>query len=147
MKNKKTVVILLIILLTLCTLFIWSNSLKGPEESGKDSGFVVKLLKPLLDFLGIKDYDVQVLTVRKTAHFTEFFILGTILSFLVRSIGFGWFGYGLFYGLTVGVINEFIQSFTGRGSSVADVLIDFSGFCIAVLLFRVIFTFKKHKNR
>ena len=40
----------------------------------------------------------------------------------------------LFVGLSVAVLDETIQIFSNRGSSVLDVLLDFSGVCMGVIL-------------
>ena len=50
--------------------------------------------------------------------------------------------YPLFFVLVIAVGDEFIQSFVGRGSNVRDVLIDFSGGILAVIILQGI----RYKN-
>lgn len=76
--------------------------------------------------------------VRKTAHMTEFFILGINLLLLLHEIFVEWSSkliyLYLFITLFTGVADEFVQSFFDRTSLVKDVLIDFGGSCAAALL-------------
>ena len=146
-RKQRIALTVISVLIVLATLFIWSNSLKGPEQSDEESGFVVTLLKPFLSFIGIEE-DSMNHAVRKAAHFAEFALLGILVFLLLKHVGKRFTGYGLFYGLSVAVIDEFIQSFTGRGTSVIDVLIDFSGFLFALLLGSLIsFIAIRIKNR
>ena len=139
MKKEKIIILVLAIAVLLTAMFVFSNSIKGPEESGKESGFVSSLIEPLFNTLFGEDHGIDVhYLVRKAGHLTEFCILG-ILAFclakkLSKKFGYSVFGYLLFGVLAVGVTDEFIQSFTGRGTSVSDVLIDFTGAIIGFLL-------------
>ena len=114
------------------TLLIFSNSLKGSVSSTADSDSVISLLNPLIEWIFGKDHQLNLhFLVRKAAHLIEFGALG----FLVTLLLFAWKqrkkryfrGYEFFYVLAVAVVDEFIQSFTGRTSSVKDVLLDFFG--------------------
>lgn len=115
---------------TLC--FIFSRSLRSPGESENESERVKKILMLLLNgeetALGrfVSRY------VRKIAHFTEFFLLGTeatLFSFSTHRKKL--LLYQLGFGLCVAAADETIQRFTGRGASVRDVILDFSGFLTA----------------
>lgn len=128
--------LILLIALTLC--FIFGNSLRSREESAEDSGRIVELLKPIFDPDGDLTYDEFHKIVRKTAHFVEFAALGlecALLSFFVskklRLCGVLYSAGGC---LLAADIDEYIQSFVGRGSMVSDVMLDFCGaiFGIAV---------------
>ena len=130
MKRKITLWILLgCILFT--TLFIFSNSFKGISASKEDSDSVIGFLEPLIHLLFGKGHQLDLhFIIRKTAHFIEFaalgFFCGTYLSLWKKPLT-PYCGYGLFYLLGVGVMDEFIQSFFVRTSSVKDVLLDFCG--------------------
>lgn len=69
--------------------------------------------------------------VRKLAHFTEFGVLGLCLGGFAFNLGEinnkKYASLPMLIALGTAVIDEFIQRFTGRTSSVKDVLIDFSG--------------------
>ncbi len=93
---------------------------------------MIDLLNPLIEWIFGKDHGIDLhFWIRKTAHFTEFAVLGALVSAWItlwkqkRSSAF--YGYGLFYLLSVGVTDEFIQSFFERTSAVKDVILDFSG--------------------
>ena len=148
------------LLIIAATLFIFSNSLKGPVESGNDSGRVTKAVVDVIESVKgeeIKESEKEDIHhfVRKLAHFLEFamlaFFVFTLVVFLSPKCRPYLFPYSLLYGLSVAVTDEFIQSFTGRGSAVKDVVIDFSGFitgCAFVYLLSYLVNFIKiRKNR
>ena len=118
----------LLLIVTLC--FIWSNSLVGKESSASLSGKVTSWLNGI----GIPVTDHF---VRKSAHFCEFGLLGCELLLLF------WLRSGLhvqnrcnaaFGALLAAVTDETIQIFSGRGSRVQDVLLDFGGALTGILL-------------
>ena len=144
MKKNKWLWILSALVL-LATLLIFSNSLKGSVSSTADSDSVISLLNPLIEWIFGKDHQLDLhFLVRKAAHLVEFGALGFLVTLLIlawkqkKSRYFR--GYEFFYVLAVAVVDEFIQSFTGRTSSVKDVLLDFFG---ALLGFTVAFLLAK----
>lgn len=128
--------------------FIFFNSFKTGVASAVASDSIAGKVASLLNTLGLKmDMDTLITIIRKTAHFTEFFIMGLLIC-LCFYYGASRFlphaGTMLFICLSVGVIDEFIQSFiTGRSSEVRDVLIDFGGALLAFLLVLLISKRKK----
>ncbi len=73
--------------------------------------------------------------VRKVAHFTEYFILGVLLflTFRVFNVSLQNQGiYSLFLVLLCAVLDEYLQLFVSRTSSVSDVVLDFCGGLIGV---------------
>ena len=130
--DRRGWVMIILWILTAATLcFIFSNSIASREESGAASHGLSAFLQSIIDPNQKIDPDIFHTFVRKLAHFAEFFILGVELA-LIRRVTFGKiFGVGYFTVafslLAVANIDEFIQSFTGRGSQVSDSLIDFSG--------------------
>lgn len=126
----------------LAILFIFCNSLQNGPESKEASNTVMEFLRPVLDLIpGLEDPENREFVIRKGAHLFEFFLLGVLSgSFAVvfqRRFGKPFWAHVLFLALLAAVIDEFIQSFTGRTSEVSDVLIDFAGALIgfvAVLL-------------
>ncbi|MBR6792914.1 MAG: VanZ family protein [Clostridia bacterium] len=143
--NRKTILPAGLILLV--TGFIFSNSFKGIEASRADSDVVLGWFRPLLERLFGPDAELMDFIVRKAAHMTEFCVLALLICWLSGVLKRAFHGYGLFYTLSVAVVDEFIQSFSDRTSLVADILIDFSGALIgfgAVLLIKTIIKRKKH---
>ncbi len=126
MKKQRTV-LLSAIILTLA--FIWGNSLLSREQSSGESAWVLQLVTPLLELFAGKGNVTEHL-VRKLAHFTEFALLGLELLF--------WFSQkrgkkkealllAMAHGLFAALTDETIQLFSGRGSQVQDVWLDFAG--------------------
>ena len=132
MPDRRALTCILLWLLVAATVtFIFSNSIASREESGATSHGISAFLQSILDPNQRIAPDLFHKIVRKLAHFTEFFLLGAELA-LIRRLRFGRvFGVGYFSVafllLSVANIDEFIQSFTGRGSQVSDSLLDFSG--------------------
>ena len=117
----------LLLIATLC--FIWSNSLVGKEGSASLS----RTVTAWLNGIGIP---VTEHFVRKSAHFCEFGLLGCelMLLFWLRSgVRFQNLCNAAFAALLSAVTDETIQIFSGRGSQVQDVVLDFSGALTGIL--------------
>ncbi len=142
----------LLILIVLQTAFIFGNSFASVEESVSISGGVTAFLKGLLDPQGHMDDELFHHLVRKVAHFTEFFILSALYallrSLLSQPLRDKLLLLAPFAGLLTAVCDEFIQSFTGRGSVVRDVILDFFGVLTAfAMISACLFLLNKHKNQ
>lgn len=138
-SRKRFWIPLLFLLLTLATqVFIFTNSMKNGEESGKQSAEVVEIVKPVyeevLPALHVQPTNENITHyVRKTGHFVEFFLLG-VLSLLTvwffRPSGKArilFLSSPLLCGLTA-MADEGIQILSeDRGPQWADVLLDFCG--------------------
>ena len=127
-KARLRLLLRLVLIATLC--FIWSNSLVGKEGSASLS----RTVTAWLNGIGIP---VTEHFVRKSAHFCEFGLLGCelILLFWLRSgVHFQNLCNAAFAALLSAVTDETIQSFSGRGSQVLDVVLDFSGALTGILL-------------
>jgi VanZ family protein len=137
-------------ILTLITiafvLFIFRNSIFPGPQSSEQSRYVMNLLNRALGFLQIPVL-LSEHFVRKTAHFAEYFALGALLSATIKSYhrsGREAVFTELFLLLLVPVIDEWIQLFRpGRGSSVADVLLDFAGGLVGMILLDLSFHFRR----
>lgn len=116
--------------LVLWTMVIWGHSMMPPAVSTAESDWVAELLRKILPF-------ELPFSIRKIAHFSEFAVYGAA-AFLVFGRMFGLRFQtvinALFAGLLTAVTDEFIQVFTGRGSAVPDVVLDFCGCLFGVLL-------------
>ncbi len=144
-KNKKA--ILPSALIAAVTAFIFSNSLKDGLESQEDSDVILAWFRPLLEWIFGKDPEVLNYVVRKAAHMAEFFVLALLICWLSHAVKKKFHGYGLLYPLSVAIIDEFIQSFTGRTSMVLDVMIDFAGALIGFGLVLLIRKIKKKPDK
>ncbi len=131
-KRLNCLVVAELAFLVLWTMVIWGHSMMPPAVSAAESDWVAELLRKILPF-------ELPFSIRKIAHFSEFAVYGAaaFLAFV------GLFGLriqtvinALFAGLLTAVTDEFIQAFTGRGSAVTDVVLDFGGCLFGVLLCR-----------
>ncbi len=133
-----------IFLLVVMTAFIFSNSSVTAEVSSNESSKVVEIVTEIIEKTNIKIDEADIVkTVRKTAHFSEFFALGAVcyyLRFVISKHPIKLFSIGLLYGIFVALIDESLQyTSVGRSPEVIDVWIDVVGFCFAYFLFMVLF--------
>ena len=142
--------IILGVLCILVLLFILANSILPPETSGKISQAVGEVLAMILGE-GNADQTVGGLPVRKVGHFVEFFALGVLAVLLIKVLTNGaYLRYSIvaFAGLLIPVVDETVQIFSGRGSSLRDVWIDVAGYSVgAALTCAAIFFVKRLKIR
>ena len=121
--------------------FIYANSLSPASASAEESRSFLDTLRLLFPALTHH-------TVRKLAHFAEYALLGAHFAFapyLFLHRMRGVFLASLGFGLPAALLDEGIQAFVpGRGASLSDVLIDFSGYLLAFLfLFFLLLRFRK----
>lgn len=131
-KARLRLLLRLVLIATLC--FIWSNSMVGKEGSASLSRTVTAWLNSI-------SIPVTEHFVRKSAHFCEFGLLGCelMLLFWLRSgVRFQNLCNAAFAALLAAVTDETIQIFSGRGSQVQDVVLDFSGALTGILLVSLI---------
>ncbi len=121
MKRARLFVFLALILIT---VFIFQNSLPDQPTSNAISKTVKAFVEPMLE-LFVGEGNVTNHLVRKLAHFCEFGVLGIFLAVLFRRVTVAPF----FIVMTVGLLDETIQMYTGRGDMVKDVWLDFFGGC------------------
>ena len=128
-----------IILLIICLgviVFIWGNSMLSPELSSEFSRVVGEIVSSLLG-VGNAAETVGGISIRKMAHFVEFFALGaaimSLLTISVKRLSVKYY-FAAFLGLLIPVIDETIQLFSNRGSSLRDVWIDVGGYVLGCSL-------------
>lgn len=121
--------LVLLVLITATLVFIWTNSMEAPAESSEKSQWVMELLTPFLEVFVGKG-NVTEFLVRKLAHFCEFGLLGCELSLMLilrkRQV-LQWYVNVAMFAFTVAALDETIQIFADRGSSLADVWLDTAG--------------------
>jgi len=133
----------------LLTAFIFSMSTATGTESASLSLAVASWGEQTIESIFPRwDVDLNLLhlTIRKTAHLAEFFLLGISYALTFRS--FRWPIWSLILaGLTVALGDEFSQSFVeGRGPSLLDSLVfDFPGYLLGSLLTLWIFPLRPRK--
>lgn len=135
MKQQTNKNYLLVLIPIAVCLLIFHNSMDPIVKSDVQSGFVLRVLNHILAHFGCH-HELTQFTVRKLAHFTEYFIFGFALTAILPALGrdgkpapF----LGLFVFLLVPLFDETIQlGSSGRNSSVLDVWLDFAG-CVAAM--------------
>ena len=146
-KSDKKSLLLWGMLSVVTLLFIYGQSMLSRTDSGNVSGFVVTWLKPILDPGNLWAEGTFHHFIRKAAHFTEYACFGLFFGrfslLLGRIRGVHYISMPLFVALSVAVSDEYLQYFTGRGSAVTDVVLDFSG---AVFGFLLIYFLHKRRN-
>lgn len=144
---KKYISIIICTLIALGgVIFIWSNSAKTGEESGKASSQVHEVVNEVAQNVGIEE-PISERTVRKSAHFGEYMILGLIVCIDMIFISNVFFNRSVTtrslsllvsipFSVIIAMIDEFViqGSTEGRGPSFTDVLIDLSGTTLGFIL-------------
>ena len=147
-RNRRTGLVLGV-LIGLTLAFIWGNSLQSGAASGAMSGSLRAWLEQLLHV------PVDEFLLRKAAHFSEYALLGAGLSLLLnllldrngrplargrRLLDFPALGF------FAAAIDETIQIFSGRGSSLLDVWLDTAGCLTGFFLIFLIFCTVRSKR-
>ena len=124
----------------LVTVFIFGNSFKDANSSGRSSKVFVEPISEQLTAAG-KTIDNRDITyfVRKSAHILEFALQGFLITgcvvagFKKRAI------YVLLLGTLTACTDEFIQFFSdGRAPMFRDILLDFTGCVLGFFVFLLI---------
>ena len=128
LKNHRWVILALA-----WTLVIFAFSLQNGEDSLSLSLAVFNTIASI--FPQLSDPAIQAFAVpaiRKSAHFTEYFILGALYAKADPDTPLDLLEIGLF----IPFLDEGLQRFVdGRGSSILDVMIDLAGYCFGLWLF------------
>ena len=121
-------------------LFIWIHSCMPPDISSDESGWVMKLIEPILEIIVGKGNVTEHL-VRKLAHFTEFSAFGFELGLIANTKMMPQIEKkstrlltACACGLFTAFCDETIQIFSGRGDSIPDVWLDFTGVVFGILI-------------
>ena len=124
----------IIALIVVITLLIFSNSFADVAKSHQSSSAIVEAIAPSQT---VNDGEIE-LTIRKAAHLVEFAALGMAVAVLVvrikKEINKSFWGVSLFYVLAVAVTDEHIQSYCDRNSTTSDILLDFCGALIGIVI-------------
>lgn len=121
--------ILLIAMIIATVSFAYVNSMLPPETSAQQSGTVGEIISQIIPPTSPLGSFVQQY-LRKIAHFTEYGLLGAELAIYVVFFTENkkkWVPVSILFAFFAGFIDETIQIFSDRGSSVMDVWLDFAG--------------------
>lgn len=150
MKNRKLIIarVILTVLTIAAITAIFYNSSLSAVESTEQSSSLTEWMNSFLSFLHIP-LAVTETFVRKAAHFTEYALLGTLLTVTVylyaqrcrRTLLTA-----LPTGALIAVCDELIQLFpAGRSCEARDMLIDFCGVLCAALLITLVISCKEKR--
>jgi len=146
MKKTK---ILIRVLIVLWLAVIWGHSMQPAVVSEGESGTILAIISKVFPVLANSEKGMFI--VRKTAHFTEYFILGTLICIDLSSVFYGIlsrFTIPTLVGLLVAFIDETIQLFVvGRSGEIRDMWIDFGGVALGVLVVLAIVNNKKRGRK
>ena len=143
------------ILIILCMTFIFSLSADSGEASEKKSDSVIVkftetiLHRKLTDEEKEKYIEKTVVLVRKSAHFTLYFILGLLIISFLKEFGLSKKSIiiSIIVVLLYAVSDEIHQTFIpGRSGEVLDVLIDTIGGSLSTVLYYLIYRRNKHEQ-
>lgn len=133
--------VLLCVLTIAMISFIFINSSLDADSSTVHSTGVREFINSLLNSLNIPIVFSEYF-VRKCAHFAEYFVLGTLLFYTIKSFISKLdlrIAVAPMCGLFVAIIDEIIQLFSaGRSGQFTDVLLDFSAVITAFIIFFII---------
>ena len=121
-------------LLALWICFIWGHSMVQGPASSSESGFVYELLMPVFVRFGIYERDVCTFVIRKTAHFSEYLVLGLIAVNFIKSLK------------RQGDAAPNLQTaifVAGRSGSPRDVAIDVCGLAVGTCLATVVVRYRR----
>lgn len=153
MKNRHWLWLFALLFL-LTTAFLWGNSLKSIPESDAQSVVVADTLRPVLN----PDQRIDALMyhtyVRKLAHFLIYGFLGLVAGGFATCLGVErntrFYSLPLLMTLLVAVVDEWIQHFALRGSQVTDVVLDFAGslvgLLVAAVIYRIVLKLKRNED-
>lgn len=153
MKLKRVIYTILLIIWML-VIFLFSNQTASKSQSASD-----KVASDIVDVVevvtknDIKESKKESIIentrfiVRKTAHFTLYFILGIIVYLLLTSYNVKKpILYSILFCLLYACSDEIHQLFSsGRTAKVMDVCIDTFGSSVAIIIFSTITKLLKHK--
>lgn len=129
-------------------IVIFSFSLQSGEESGELSGGIVAWIVGLFFPEDFTHIELVHFLVRKAAHFTEYFILGVLLSLTVREAKWKkvllapWV-----LGTLVASCDETIQLFSdGRAGQITDVMLDSSGVFTGCMILMMVVSYLNRKR-
>ena len=146
--NLKKIVYLIVTILVV--MFIFYNSIQNGESSSNASTTVLNFINNIINSIGLK-FNLEGYFIRKLAHFVEFFIFGVFLMLTFEAFTskiFSIIGFPMFLSIFVPVIDEYIQIYSdGRTSSVKDVLLDFFGAIIGIILVSLCFVLNRNNKK
>ena len=163
-NTKKTIRLIISVIILLTVIIIWGHSFMTPEMSTEESSFVKEIVEAVVQSVSNNEaFTIPEIVIRKSAHFIEYAILGLELVILItinkrmqsdddKKRGLikkllSLYPTASVFSLLVGSVDETIQYFTGRYSSIWDVLLDLAGASFSILIFLLLRTIFLRRKR
>ena len=147
MRNRRLIIRWIALLFWMGLIFYMSN--QPGDVSSKQSGLVLKLFQFIGIDLNNELSELATFIVRKTSHFTEYFILyflsiNVMKCYLnIKNTIFYSFIFSFFYACTDEIHQYFIP---GRAMAFRDVLIDSAGALLAMIIVNIKIKINKKKE-
>lgn len=140
--QKKYVILIFIILMMMAIFGFSSKNSRVSDKMSKGLINVVVSGYEKIFNISLNNQEIQDklnFIVRKTAHFTEYFILGLFLYLFIEEFKItSTYWYVALIGLVFAATDEFHQLFvSGRTAKITDVLIDTSGIMLSLIIMKV----------
>lgn len=126
---KKKIINLLLVIIWMAVIFIMSSF--DSTESSNQSNFIVDIISNILN---INNIEIISFIIRKLAHFTEYLILGILISNLIHSYNKKTY-ISIIICILYAISDEIHQLFvTGRSCQILDIIIDSIGSILGIYL-------------
>jgi VanZ family protein len=137
-------------------LFLWIGVIFLLSSGSGSSAATSRIIRPLLEFLfpAASEESLQLMHfyIRKTAHFTEYAVLGywALRAFTRSAIGFlksHFYLSSFAVVIVIASLDEFNQRFiSSRTGSIWDVALDISGGIFALMVWYVVSRYKRRRD-
>lgn len=126
--------IISIILVILWMILIFSMSSFNGISSNNQSGFIVNIIS---DILNINNIEKLSFIIRKLAHFTEYLMLGILVSNMIKQYNKKWY-ITIIICILYAISDEIHQILTpGRTFKIFDIVVDSIGSITGLILFNI----------
>ena len=139
------------LLVALMVIFIFSNSAASAGTSNGMSLTVSEWVRPVLNIVGLHpETDFLNFVIRKLAHFSEYALLGCLITIAYRLQPWSWMKHStaLLPFFIIPVLDENLQRFSaGRSCELRDMLIDSTGMAAGMFLAITLLAIAGHQKK
>ena len=139
------------LLVALMVIFIFSNSAASAGTSNGMSLTVSEWVRPVLNIVGLHpETDFLNFVIRKLAHFSEYALLGCLITIAYRLQPWSWMKHStaLLPFFIIPVLDENLRRFSaGRSCELRDMLIDSTGMAAGMFLAITLLAIAGHQKK
>ena len=148
--NRKQIIYIILTIIWMITIFLFSNE-KADSSTDTSKGLIYNVVSIYKNVIN-KDIDVELICekfdhpVRKTAHFTLYFILGFFVYHVFLYSKTNWKNLStIIICLMYSISDEMHQIFVpGRSGQISDVFIDMCGVILLLLIINIFYELVKN---